>query len=71
MPQATTQDRLVAHFSEEEPLPLDSGASLAPFDIAYETYGRLNAERSNAVLVCHALTGPFMIAPCGWVPAVT
>jgi len=38
------------------PLPLDSGASLAPVDFAYETYGDLNADRSNAVLVCHALT---------------
>jgi homoserine O-acetyltransferase/O-succinyltransferase len=39
------------------PLTLDSGASIAPLDIAYETYGVLNAERSNAVLICHALTG--------------
>ncbi len=41
----------------EAPLRLDSGATLAPLEIAYKTYGRLNAERSNAVLVCHALTG--------------
>ncbi|WP_428028485.1 homoserine O-acetyltransferase MetX [Altererythrobacter sp.] len=38
-------------------LPLDSGQSLAGVEIAYEAYGELNAERSNAVLVCHALTG--------------
>ncbi len=38
-------------------LRLDSGATLAPLEIGYKTYGRLNAERSNAVLVCHALTG--------------
>ena len=41
----------------DAPLRLDSGARLAPLEIAYNTYGRLNAERSNAVLVCHALTG--------------
>jgi homoserine O-acetyltransferase len=39
------------------PLRLDSGARLDQAEIAYQTYGRLNAERSNAVLVCHALTG--------------
>ena len=41
----------------DAPLRLDSGATLAPLEIAYKTYGRLNAARSNAVLVCHALTG--------------
>lgn len=44
------------------PLPLDSGASLAPVEFAYETYGELNADRSNAVLVCHALTGDQYLA---------
>jgi homoserine O-acetyltransferase len=37
-------------------LRLDSGARLEPLEIAYNTYGRLNAEKSNAILVCHALT---------------
>jgi homoserine O-acetyltransferase len=44
------------------PLPLDSGAELRDFAIAYQTYGRLNAQRSNAVLVCHALTGDQYVA---------
>jgi len=39
------------------PLPLDCGAALSPVDIAYETYGTLNGDASNAILVCHALTG--------------
>src|ERR1700754_1031347 len=41
----------------ERPLRLDSGATLAPLEIAYKTYGTLNADKTNAVLVCHALTG--------------
>lgn len=41
----------------EEPLVLECGASLPLYTFAYESYGRLNPERSNAILVCHALTG--------------
>ncbi len=40
-----------------EPLALDCGVSFGPYTIAYQTYGTLNADRSNAILVCHALTG--------------
>ena len=41
---------------------MDSGATLTPLTIAYQTYGALNAERSNALLVCHALTGDQHVA---------
>lgn len=44
------------------PLPLDSGVDLVPIDIAYETYGILNADKSNAILICHALTGDQYVA---------
>lgn len=46
-----------AEFGTDEPLTLDCGETLAPFTIAYQTYGTLNEDKSNAVLVCHALTG--------------
>ena len=42
---------------EDKPLRLASGAEIGPFTVAYQTCGTLNAERNNAVLVCHALTG--------------
>ena len=48
------------HFSE--PLPLQSGAALADYTLMYETYGTLNADRSNAVLVCHALNASHHVA---------
>ncbi|MDP3172813.1 MAG: homoserine O-acetyltransferase [Phenylobacterium sp.] len=47
----------VHRFPSDRPLRLESGASLAPLEVAYKTYGVLNADKSNAVLVCHALTG--------------
>jgi homoserine O-acetyltransferase len=44
-------------FAEDEPFRLESGALLSPVTLAYETYGELNDSRSNAILVCHALSG--------------
>ncbi len=46
----------------EQPLPLASGAMLSDYRLAYETYGTLNAARSNAVLVCHALNASHHVA---------
>jgi homoserine O-acetyltransferase len=48
------------HF--DQPLPLRSGGILPAYDLVYETYGTLNAARSNAVLVCHALSGSHHVA---------
>src|SRR5580658_7019359 len=45
-----------AIFKPTQPLALESGASLEGLEIAYRTYGALNSEKSNAVLVCHALS---------------
>ncbi|MGC8877798.1 MAG: homoserine O-acetyltransferase MetX [Anaerolineae bacterium] len=44
-------------FATDEPMPLDSGEKLGPITLAYETYGQLNEERSNAILILHALSG--------------
>ena len=48
------------HFAE--PLALQSGASLSDYTLMYETYGTLNADHSNAVLVCHALNASHHVA---------
>jgi homoserine O-acetyltransferase/O-succinyltransferase len=48
------------HFSQA--LPLTCGAVLVPYDLVYETYGMLNKNRSNAVLVCHALNASHHVA---------
>jgi len=49
-----------AHF--DTPLTCCSGAVLSSYDLVYETYGTLNADRSNAILVCHALSGNHHVA---------
>ncbi|GGH65057.1 homoserine O-acetyltransferase [Comamonas phosphati] len=48
------------HF--DEPLPLQGGGSIADYDLAFETYGQLNADKSNAILVCHALNASHHVA---------
>jgi homoserine O-acetyltransferase len=55
--EAETPSSLVQRFGEDRPLLLDCGISLNEWQIAYQTYGSLNADRSNGVLICHALTG--------------
>lgn len=50
----------IAHFNE--PLTLKSGQVLPQFNLIYETYGELNAHKSNAVLICHALSGHHHVA---------
>ena len=51
-----------AEFGADQPLTLDSGTELAPFTVAYQTYGTLNAAKSNVILLCHALTGDQFVA---------
>jgi homoserine O-acetyltransferase len=48
------------HFADV--LPLQSGAAIRAYDLSYETYGTLNADRSNAVLICHALNASHHVA---------
>lgn len=52
--------RQYAHF--DQPLHLRGGGVLERFTLAYETYGTLNADRSNAILICHALSGDAHVA---------
>jgi homoserine O-acetyltransferase len=60
--EAIEPSSLVAHFGADEPLALESGERLGPWSIAYQAYGTLNADKSNAILLCHALTGDQHVA---------
>ena len=46
----------------DRPIRLDCGTEMGPITVAYRTYGQLNADRSNAILICHALTGDQYVA---------
>jgi homoserine O-acetyltransferase/O-succinyltransferase len=60
--QSVSPDSFTLRLSPGAPLQMDSGAALAPLTIAYQTYGALNAAKSNAILLCHALTGDQHVA---------
>jgi homoserine O-acetyltransferase len=60
--QADNPESLKVRFGTDQPLMLDAGVPLAPLTVAYQTYGTLNAAKSNAVLICHALTGDQHVA---------
>jgi homoserine O-acetyltransferase len=52
----------VLRFGADRPLALEAGPLLSPFQTAYQTYGALNADKSTAIMVCHALTGDQHVA---------
>ena len=56
-----TTQRTLSH-TFDEPLALDGGKTLAPYTVAYQTWGQLNADRSNAILIFHALSGDSHVA---------
>ncbi|MBI5163781.1 MAG: homoserine O-acetyltransferase [Magnetospirillum sp.] len=60
--QARNPLGLTVELGRDRPIRLDCGIELGPVTVAYQTYGRLNADRSNAILICHALTGDHYLA---------
>lgn len=52
----------IIYLAKNSALKLDSGVEITNFPIAYQTYGKLNQDKSNAVLICHALTGDQYVA---------
>ena len=57
MSAIVAETRYQTCFESSEVLKLESGHTLSPVTLAYETYGTLNQDASNAILVCHALSG--------------
>ena len=62
MDQAELPEIAHAHVAFDDGLALECGIALRRLTVAYRTYGKLNAERSNAILICHALTGDQYVA---------
>jgi len=57
-------ERQYFRFADTVPMTLDSGEQLGPITLAYETYGHLNKEKDNAILICHALSGDAHASSC-------
>jgi len=54
----------VIHLAKDKPLQLDGGEKISNFPLAYQTYGKLNAKKSNAILIFHGLTGDqYLLGP--------
>ncbi len=60
--EADNPSSQVMTFGADQPLQLDCGIALSPFQLAYQTYGTLNADKTNAILICHWLTGDQHVA---------
>ncbi len=61
-PEVDSPSSLLLRVPASEPLRLECQQDLGPFQVAYQTYGTLNADKSNAILICHALTGDQHVA---------
>ncbi|MDO8605562.1 MAG: homoserine O-acetyltransferase [Phaeospirillum sp.] len=61
-PSSSSPPGLTVELGRDRPIRLDCGVELGPITVAYQTYGRLNADKSNAILICHALTGDHYVA---------
>ena len=62
LPDPSATPDLKVELGRDRPIRLDCGVEIGPITVAYRTYGRLNAQKSNAILICHALTGDHHVA---------
>ena len=59
----TEQNKIqCSYFKDTKPLLLENGTSIDELTVAYESYGKLNKNKSNAIIVCHALSGDQFVA---------